>query len=153
MKNTAKTSWDDEKNEVQTNWMKFNVPGEDRIFGTLIAKNQIKSMIPGKEGELVNVYQIQAEEGLTHRLDDNKEVIDDPIEIGDGDIWSVGGTIVIDRQMQNIRLGQIIGLKFIGKKASKTKGFAPAKIIKVYAPRDPNGSSLMDQEWVDANNF
>lgn len=142
--------WDAPENEVQSNWMKFNVPLEDKIHGTLIAKRQMKSTIPGKEGQIVNVYEIKAdEESSYHTLDDKKKLVEEAKKIRPGEIFSVSGTAVIDRQMQNIKVGQVIGLKFIEEKASKTKGFAAAKIVKVYAPNGEDGQPQMDQPFLE----
>lgn len=152
---TKETPWDDESNAVASNWMKFNVsaadePGSaDKIFGTLIAKRQVKSTMQGKEGELVNVYEIKAtQETAFHVLDEKKKVIEEPIHIAIGDMYSVGGTKVIDNQMRNIKIGQMIGLKFVEEQASKTKGFAPAKIVKVFAPKNDDGTPKMDEEFL-----
>ncbi len=147
-----KGGWDSPENEVQSNWMKFNVPLEDKIFGTLIAKRQIKSTMPGKEGEMVNVYEVKASENTSfHVLDEKKKVVEGAVEINIGDVYSVGGTKVIDNQMRNIKLGQAIGLKFIEEQPSKTKGFAPAKIVKVFAPKNDEGGPLMDDAWLAEN--
>lgn len=147
--------WDDPSNEVKSNWMKFNVSVKDdekkadKIFGILINKRVVKSNLPGKEGEPVNVYEIRATEPTTyHVLDDNKKLVEDAVHINPGDIYSVSGTAVIDRQMQNIRKGQIIGMKFIEEQPAKVKGHNPAKIIKVYAPKAENGEPLMDHDFV-----
>ena len=138
----------DESNEVQSNWVKFNVPLEDKVFGTLIAKRQVKSTLPGKEGELVWVYEIKGEYGSYHELDDKKKVIETPVTIGAGDFYSIGGKPMIDRQMQNIKIGQKIGFKFIEEVPSKTKGFAAQKVIKVYAPRNDDNTPQMDEEFL-----
>jgi len=144
------SGWDSEENEVKSNWMKFNVPLEDKIHGTLIGKRTMKSTMQGKEGALVNVYEIKAdEESVYHGLDEKKKLIEEPNPIKVGDIFSIGGTAVIDRQMQNIRVGQIIGLKFIEEKPSKTKGFNPSKIVKVYAPKGDDGEPLMDEAFLE----
>ncbi len=135
-----------ESNEVQSNWMKFNVPLEDKVAGTLINKRTMKSTL--SEGKIVNVYEMKVDEGTLHALDDKKKVVDEPIVLQAGDFVSVGGTAVIDRQMQNIRIGQKIGLKFIEEKPSKTKGFAPAKIVKVYAPKNEDGTPTMDEDFL-----
>lgn len=137
-----------EENEVQSNWVKFNVPQEDKIFGTLIAKRQMKSTIPGKEGEMVWVYELKADYGSFHEQDEKKKVIDEPVIVNAGEFWSVGGKPMIDRQMTNIKLGQKIGLKYIDDKPSKTKGFAPAKMVKVYAPKNDDGTYQMDEEFL-----
>lgn len=140
--------WDSEENVVQSNWVKFNVPLEDKVFGTLIGKRQMKSSMAGKEGQLVNVYELKADEGSYHVLDDAKKVVAEPVVVEPGSFLSVGGTAVIDRQMQNIQIGQKVGLKFIEEKPSKTKGFAPAKIVKVYAPKNEDGSPVVDTEFM-----
>lgn len=142
------TEWDSEDNAVASNWVKFNVPVEDKIFGTLIAKRQMKSTIPGQEGKMVNIYELKADMGAFHVLDEKKKVVDEPVTVQPGEFYSVGGTAVIDRQMQNIKRGQKVGFKFIEERPSKTKGFAPAKIVKVFAPKNDDGSYLMDEEWL-----
>lgn len=150
-KNKNSNDWDSEENEVKSNWAKFNVPMEDKIFGTLISKRQMKSNIQGKEGELVWVYEMKADSGSFHEIDDKKKVVEEPIVINAGEVWSVGGKPGIDTQMRNIKLGQKIGFKFIDEKASKTKGFAPAKNIRVFAPKGDDGQAQMDAEWLAAN--
>lgn len=139
----------DESNEVQSNWWKANVPLEDKIAGTLIAKRKIKSMLPGKEDEMVWVYDLKADTGSYHVLDDKKKVIDEAITVQSGEFYSIGGKPQIDRQMQNIVVGQKVGFKFIDEIPSKTKGFAPSKNIKVYAPKNAAGDGpLMDEEFL-----
>lgn len=142
------SGWDSEENEVASNWVKFNVPMEDKVFGTLIAKRQMKSSIPGKENETVNVYDLKTDMGSFHEADDKKQVIEPAIVVNAGEVWSIGGKSGIDAQMRNIKIGQKIGFKFIDEKPSKTKGFAPAKQIRVYAPKNDDGTPQMDEEFL-----
>lgn len=145
----AKTkNWDSPENEVSSNWAKFNVPGEDKIMGTLIAKRQIKSNLQGKEGELVWVYELKADEGQFHALDEKKKLIEEPITVEAGSYWNVGGKPGIDNQMRNVKIGQKVGYKFIDESPSKTKGFAPSKNIRVYTPKNEDGTPQMDDEWL-----
>lgn len=137
-----------EENEVQSNWVKFNVPLEDKIFGTLIARRKMKSTMAGKEGTMVMVYDIKGDLGSYHRLDELKKLIEEPVIVEPNSFHSVGGTAVIDRQMQNIKVGQKVGFKYIEEKPSKQKGFAPAKIVKVYAPKNEDGTPKMDEEFL-----
>ena len=102
----------DSANEVQSNWVKFNVVGEDKILGTLIAVRTMKSSIPGHEGEMVKVYDLKADYGSFHILDDNKVLVPEPIIVNKDEIWSIGGKDIIDRQMTNVKIGQVIGFKF-----------------------------------------
>ena len=148
---SKKDNWDDEANEVKSQWVKFNVPMEDKIFGTLLTKRQMKSTIPGKEGELVWVYELKAENGSFHEVDENKVVIPTPVVVNAEEVWSVGGKNSVDVQMRNIKIGQKVGLKFIDTQPSKTKGFAPAKNIRVYAPKNEDGTPVMDTAWLEAN--
>lgn len=140
--------WDTESNEVQSNWVKFNVPMEDKIKGTLIAKRTMKSTMQGREGEIVNVYDLKADEGSFHALNDVKKVIETPIVIETGSFWSVGGKAGLDAQMRNIKVGQKVGFKFIDERPAKTKGFAPAKNIRVYAIKGEDGQPELDTEWL-----
>lgn len=144
-------NWDDESNEVKSMWAKFNVAGEDKIFGTLIAKRQIKSNLPGKTGELVWVYDLKADSGSVHALDKKKKLIPEPIVANEGEIWAVGGKPGIDAQMRNVNVGQKVGFKFLGEVEAKTAGYNPAKQIKVYTPKNDDGSYQMDEEWISAN--
>lgn len=131
--------------EVQSAWVKFNVPQEDKVKAVFLQKRTMKSTIPGKEGDKVNVYELKGIEGSYHVLDDKKKLVEQPVMVEEGAFYSVGGTAVIDRQMQNIKVGQVIGFKFIEEKPSKTKGFAPAKIVKVYQFKNEDGSLEMDE--------
>lgn len=142
----------DSGNEVTSNWLKWNVVGEDKVMGTLTAKRTMKSTIPGKEGDLVNIYDLKADYGSFHVTDDAKAVVAEPITIEPETMWSIGGTNVIDRQMTNIKVGQKVGFKYAEQVPSKTKGFAPAKIIKVFTPKNDDGSYKMDEEWIAQNN-
>mgnify|MGYP003394532847 CR=1 FL=1 len=141
-------SWDSDENVVASNWVKFNVPLEDKIMGTLVSKKQIVSTLPDANGKKVWVYELKGDEGSYHTLDEKKKVVEPAVDVGAGSFYSVGGTKVIDQGMQNILIGQKVGLKFIEEVASKTKGFAPAKIVKVYAPKGEDGSPLMDDEFL-----
>lgn len=150
MTKTKTTDWDSPENEVPSNWVTWGVPG-DKIFGTLISKRTMKSTFPGKEGEIVNIYEIKAEMGQYHKLDAKKNPVDPAIIINIGEFYNVGGKTGIDVQMKNVKLGQTIGMKFIDETPSNTKGFAPAKSIKVFAPKNDDGSFKMDEEWVAQN--
>mgnify|MGYP003148760764 CR=1 FL=1 len=147
----AKTDWDNPDNEVKSNWIKFNVPMEDKVLGTLIAKRTMKSQIPGKENEDVSVYELKADVGSFHNVDASKKLIAEPVVINAGEIWAVGGKNSIDAQMRNVKVGQKVGFKFIDEKPSKTKGFAPAKSIKIYTPKNDDGTYQTDDEWLAEN--
>lgn len=147
-----KENWDSDDNAVTSNWIKWNVPMEDKVFGTLISKRQIKSAIVGKENEMVNVYELKADTGSFHEVDDKKKLIETPITINAGEIWSIGGKAGIDAQMRNIKVGQKVGFKYTDEQPNKIKGYAPSKSIKIFAPKNDDGTPQMDMEWVEAQN-
>ncbi len=146
----ATKSWDDESNEVQSNFIKWGAPG-DFIVGTLMSVRKTKSTLPGKEGEMQSVYDIKARECEYHDIDEKKRVADDATVIEAGAVISVGGRSTIDTKMSRAKVGQIVGLKFIEEVASKTKGFNPTKVVRVYLPKNADGSFEMDEEVVAAN--
>lgn len=150
----AKAKKDDWGNaeEVQSNWVKFNVPEEDKVKAVFLGRRTMKSTMKGKENENVNVYELKGIEGSYHVLDDKKKVVEEAVEVVKDAFYSVGGTSVIDRQMQNIKVGQVIGLKFIEEKPSKTKGFSPAKIVKVYQFKNDDDTLEMDEAVVNEKN-
>lgn len=145
---SKKTEWDDAENQVTSNWVKFNVPLEDKVLGTLIAKRQIKSNLPGKEGEMVWVYDLKTDTGSFHELDDKKKIIETPVVVNAGEFWSIGGKPGIDNAMRNVKVGQKVGFKFIDETPSKTKGFNPSKNIRIFTPKNDDGTYQMDDEFL-----
>ena len=106
--------------KIQANWFKFLVIG-DNIQGTLIGRRQTLNRLSGK---MQWIYEIKG--------------IDNQINL-------IGGTAVIDRQMQYVRLGQVIGFKFLETRPNKEPGRKPTKIIQLYA--NPN---IVDKEWMES---
>ncbi len=128
-----------EKNEwqeVKNSFAKFNKIG-DNIMGTLISVREIQSQLPGKEKEMVKIYEIKADGGEFHDIDAKKVVIEEPIVIKEGEIWNVGGGSkespkMIDNKFRNIKLGQKVRVEFTDEKPARKKGFNPLKVINVY---------------------
>lgn len=137
----------DPKNEIKAAWLKFNKIG-DWFTGTLIGKREIKNTLPGDNfGKMIKVYDFKASGGSFHSLDGSKQLIETPVIVEAGQVWTLGGRIVIDNQMRNVKLGQKVGLKFTETKPAKQKGFNDLKIIKVYAgAQDPD---WMGEDAVD----
>lgn len=145
-----KKGWDDDANEAKNNFVSFNEIG-DFILGTLISRKQVPSTLPDKAGEMQFVYEVKVKESRYHVLDDKKKVVDEAIEPEEGEIVSVGGRKTIDSRMARIKRGQVFGLKFVEELPSKTKGFNPTKLIKVYTPKGDDNEFEMDSEWLEAN--
>jgi len=121
----------DPANEVKSVWLKWGQP-KDFIEGTLIDIREIESQIPGKEGEMNKIYEIRANSGSFHDLDEKKNPVPEATVLAQGDVWTVGGKPGIDSQMRNAKIGQKVGMRFVEEKPSKTKGFNPTKVIKIF---------------------
>lgn len=134
--------------EVKNSFWKKNKIG-DYLVGTLISVREIQSSLPGREKEMTKIYEIKADEGSFHDLDDAKQVIEPAIVVQAGEIWNVGGgskehPSILDNQFRNIKLGQKVKIEYTDTKPPKTKGFNPMKVVKVFT----NGK--MDEEWLKA---
>ena len=141
----------DESNEVASSFIKWGQEG-DHILGTLIGSRQVPSTLPDKKGELQWIYEIKVDRGEYHDIDEKKRTVDEATVLEPGSTVSVGGRKTIDGRMRQIKLGQKVGLKFIEELPAKTKGYNATKLIKVYAPKNADGSPQMDEEWLAENN-
>lgn len=121
-----------DSNAVRSNWIKWGKVG-DWFKGTLTDKRQVKSTLPGKENEMVTIYEFLAHGGSFHPINEDKTIAEEAVVISDGEFWTIGGKVGIDNQMRNVKIGQIVGLRYADTKPAKTKGFNPLKIIKVFA--------------------
>jgi len=143
----------DDENIVPNNWIKFSKVG-DRIFGTLIAVREMESRLPSaKPGEMVKVYEFKATSGEFHGTDDSKNIIEPAIELVEGEIWNVGGSAGLDNQLRNVKVGTKVAIKFTEERPSQTKGFNPQKIKKVYVQKGNDGKPVMDEVWVNEQQF
>jgi hypothetical protein len=104
-------------------FVKFNNPG-DFIRGTLIEVSKSEDKFAKLPGGKQKVYLIKAASGKYH---DSDKVV----EIKVAEHFYVGGKPSIDKGMKLVKIGQIVGIVFVGTKASKEKGYAPAKIFEV----------------------
>jgi len=136
----------DEWSEVKNSFWKKGKIG-DFIIGTLIAVREIRSQLPGRENEQVKLYEVKADDGEFHDLDDKNQPIEPAVKINGEEVWNVGGGSKehpsgIDTQFRNIKLGQKVKIQFVDEKPPKKKGFNALKIVKVYT----NGK--MDDVWL-----
>ena len=116
-----------EENKVSGTFFDFKEIG-DSIEGTLTGVSEKDDNF--HPGEKQKVYEIE--------------------RTSDGSIALIGGRPVIDPQMKNIRLGQIIAIKFEATKPSKVQGYKPTKLIQVYAPKNAERNGpLMNQAWIN----
>lgn len=144
-----------EGNEVKSAWVTWGKV-EDNVKGTLIARYDRENSISGKT-EMQTIYEIKALGGFYHPLkqDENGNYVpeEQPVVIEAGQVYNVGGKPAIDSQMRNVKIGQIIGMRFVESVPAKEKGRYPTKVIKIYT------QGLMDEEFLagmeaqDPNNF
>lgn len=137
----------DDSNQIPSNWVSWGVPVEDKIFGTLIRKFKTTSNYDGKEKTVEN-YELKADFGSFHKLDEKKNPVDEASIVEEKEFYNIGGKESIEKQMRNVKIGQKIGFKFIEETPSKTRGHFPAKIIKVFAPKNDDGTFKMDEEFL-----
>jgi len=141
------SSWDDASNEAQNSFVSWGKV-EDFVLGTLIGVKEVKSTLPDRAGQMQKVYSVKVKECSYHVLDDKKQVIEEAVTPDAGSTVSVGGRSTIDSRMAQVKLGQVFGLKFVEEQASKTKGYNPTKVIKVFTPKDAQGAFEMDTEFL-----
>lgn len=142
------SSWDAPENEATNNFVSWGQEG-DFVLGALLSRKQVQSTLPDKKGEMQWVYEIKVREAMYHILDEKKRVVDEPVTLKEGDIVSVGGRKTIDSRMARIKIGQVVGLKFVEELEAKTRGYNPTKLIKVFTPKDASGEFEMDEEIVN----
>lgn len=146
----SKTAWDSSENEAANNFVSWGEVG-DFVYGTLIGIREVKSTLPDRAGELQKIYDFKVKECSYHVLDDKKRVVAEAVVPSEGDIVSVGGRSSIDSRMARAKAGQIVGLKFVEEIPSKTKGYNATKAIRVYFPKNADGTLETDEAWIAEN--
>ncbi len=117
------------ENEIKSSTMKFNKVG-DGLKGTLLEKKKQKSNY--KDGEIVNFYKFKVHAGVYHDLNDEKQLIEAPVEIEPGSVIGVWGKPQLDDKLSQIKLGQIVGIRLADKTPPKVKGNYPTNVYAVY---------------------
>jgi len=93
-----------------------------------------------------SIYEILAEKGQFHKLT-KKVAAGEPTIINKGEAWSVWGRNDIFNSMLNsLKVGQVVKISFTETASTK---MGEAKIIKIYAPKNNDGSVVLNQEWID----
>jgi hypothetical protein len=125
-------------------WMKWGKKG-DKIWGTLISKSEKEQVNDAGKTVVEKVYEIKADGGEYHVLDENKVPKEPAVVIDSGEIFNVGGHFTIDPVLKNIKLGQKLKIEFTETKPSQKKGNAPMKVRQVFSKGE------MDEEWLKEN--
>jgi len=133
-----------EDDVLKSPWIKWGKVG-DNIFGTLISVKERTGVnqYTGKE-ETTLVYEIKADGGEYHDIDEKKNPIEPAIQIVADEIFNVGDHFTIHPVMRNVKLGQKIKILFTEEKPPQKKGNSPMKVRKVYS------KGVMDEEWLKA---
>jgi len=133
----------DAENEVKSSFIQWGKP-TNFIIGTLVDKREVENQLADKAGTMQTIYEILVEKGEYNVINEDKSIAKEPTELKAGEIWSIGGKAAIDSQMRNVKIGQKLGMKYMEEVPSKTKGYNPTKVIKIYT------SGEMNKEWLDA---
>ena len=142
-----KNIWDDNnfgpESEVSSNTVDWGKIG-DFIVGTFV---KARHGVETQYGENY-IYEFFTEKGSFHKVI-NKVPTTSPTIINKGESWAVWGrNDMFNGQMNNLRPGQIAKLTFVEEMQGRMGN--PAKIIKIYAPKNNDGSVVLNQEWLDA---
>lgn len=128
--------------EMSSNTIDWGKVG-DSIVGTFV---RARHGVETQYGEN-SIYELLAEKGSFHKIT-NKVPADKPTVINKGESWSVWGRgDIFDGQMNSLRPGQVVKLTFT--ESMKSKMGNDAKIIKIFAPKNNDGTVVMNQEWLD----
>ena len=132
-----------EENEVKSSFIQWGKPG-DFLIGTLVDKREVENQLADKAGTMQTIYELKVDKGEYHVINEDKSIATEATALKSDDIWSIGGKPAIDSQMRNVKIGQIVGMKYMEEKPSKTKGYNPTKVIKIYT------SGKLDEAWLEA---
>lgn len=125
-----------EANKAQSALMKFNKIG-DAFKGTLIEKKKQKSTF--NNGEMQNFYKFIVHGGEYHNLDDNKQIIEEPVKLVEGTTVGLWGKPQIDDILLNCKFGQIVGIRLSDRKKPSKPGNYPTNVYSIYpGGMDPN---------------
>ena len=115
----------------------------DFILGTFVkARHNIETQFG-----VNSIYEILAEKGQYHALI-KKKPADTPTEAQKGTVYSIWGrNDIFNGMLNSMKPGQIVKLMFVESRETK---MGDAKVIKVFAPKDNEGKSLMNEEWIQA---
>lgn len=124
--------------EISGNTIDWHKVG-DYVVGTFVKARHNVETVHGEN----SIYELFCEKGTFHKKD-GTEVI-----VNKGDTYSVWGrNDLFDGQMNSLKPGQVIKLTFAEERPSKQGN--PAKIIKIFAPKNNDGSVVMNATWLEA---
>ena len=124
--------------EVSGNTVDWGKVG-DVMVGTFVKARHNVETVHGEN----SIYEFFTEKGTFHKKDGSQ------VTIVKGESWSVWGrNDMFNGQMNSLKPGQVVKLTYTEERPSKQGN--PAKIIKIFAPKNNDGSVVMNQVWLDA---
>lgn len=116
----------------------------DYIEGTL-TDIRVREVQDNKKGLVrKNVYEIKADGGVYHEIDDQRNPVEPAIKCEPNDYYKVwGGKDIIDDGMRKAKIGQKVKIMFTEEGEPKKKGYSGFKLINVYR-------GTMDTEWLES---
>ncbi len=119
--------------EVKTQTVKWGKIG-DWMRGTLADKSRISESEYGGKHKIQRVYEFKVKAGMFHGINKDKSIAEEPTFLEEGTFWTIFAEVdsVLDAQLNKAKVGQDVGVRYTEDKESKTAGFNPTKIRKVF---------------------
>ena len=130
-----------EETEVASSTIDWGKSGDYFVGTFLKARHGVETQFGSN-----SIYEFLAEKGQYHKLT-KKKPADEPTLINKGDniaVWGRGD--IFCGQCNSLRPGQIIKMMYVEDKETK---MGQSKIVKIYAPKENDGSPKMNQIWLD----
>lgn len=134
---------DSEASSNTVNWGKVG----DFLAGTFVkARHNVETQFG-----VNSIYEFIVERGQFHKLQGkgrSARPVDEPTVLNKGENWSVWGrNEVFNGVLNSLRPGQVVKIMYSEDKDTQ---MGTAKIVKVYTPKNNDGSPLMNAAWLEA---
>lgn len=115
----------------------------DYIAGTFIrARHSVETQFGPN-----SIYEFLAERGQFHKLTKKKPAAD-PTILNKGEMWNVWGrNEIFNGTMNNLKPGQVVKITYAEDKPTQ---MGEAKIVKIFTPKNNDGSPIMNDAWVES---
>lgn len=120
--------WEKDGVEVASQAVTFGKPG-DFIKGTYTGSKNVNTNL----GPTV-LYELKGDVGVYHNVDSKKNPVEPAVSVVKGvfyNVWRGKEGSTISDLFKKAKLGDIVAIQFKEEKESKTKGYAPFKVMKV----------------------
>lgn len=113
----------------------------DYILGTFVkARHNVETQYGTN-----SIYEIYSEKGSYHKLVNKVPIALEGV-IKKGETWNVWGrNDIFNGMMNSLRPGQVVKVVYSEDKPTK---MGTSKIIKIYTPKNNDGTPVMNEEWL-----